>query len=98
MIERKTVSQCISSDYCKGWNDAVYEMMKQQESTKARGELTYGYIMNRLAEILPGYAKDCRPADGIANALIVWDGCDRVVILQYNRLLDCFFKIGERFE
>lgn len=23
MIERKTVSQCISSDYCEGWNDAV---------------------------------------------------------------------------
>ena len=26
MIERKTVSQCISSDYCKGWNDAVDAM------------------------------------------------------------------------
>lgn len=23
MIEKKTVSQCISSDYCKGWNDAT---------------------------------------------------------------------------
>lgn len=23
MIDIKTVSQCISSDYCKGWNDAV---------------------------------------------------------------------------
>lgn len=23
MIERKTVSQCISSDYCRGWCDAV---------------------------------------------------------------------------
>lgn len=23
MINIKTVSQCISSDYCKGWNDAV---------------------------------------------------------------------------
>lgn len=23
MIEKKTVSQCISSDYCRGWNDAV---------------------------------------------------------------------------
>ena len=28
MIERKTVSQCISSDYCKGWNDAVDKMPK----------------------------------------------------------------------
>lgn len=23
MGERKTVSQCLTSDYCKGWNDAV---------------------------------------------------------------------------
>lgn len=26
MLERKTVSQCISSDYCAGWNDAVDAM------------------------------------------------------------------------
>ena len=26
MIERRYVSQCISSDYCKGWNDAVDAM------------------------------------------------------------------------
>lgn len=28
MIERKTVSQCVSADYCKGWNDAVDNMPK----------------------------------------------------------------------
>ena len=28
MLERKTVSQCVSSDYCKGWNDAVDAMPK----------------------------------------------------------------------
>lgn len=28
MIERKTVSQCESEDYCKGWNDAVDAMPK----------------------------------------------------------------------
>lgn len=28
MIERKTVSQCVSEDYCKGWNDAVDAMPK----------------------------------------------------------------------
>ena len=28
MLERKTVSQCISSDYCAGWNDAVDAMPK----------------------------------------------------------------------
>ena len=26
MLEKKTVSQCINSDYCRGWNDAVDEM------------------------------------------------------------------------
>ena len=26
MLDKKTVSQCISSDYCRGWNDAVDEM------------------------------------------------------------------------
>lgn len=28
MIGRKTVSQCVSEDYCKGWNDAVDKMPK----------------------------------------------------------------------
>ena len=26
MLEKKVVSQCISSDYCQGWNDAVDAM------------------------------------------------------------------------
>lgn len=29
MIERKTVSQCILADYCRGWNDAV-DMMNDK--------------------------------------------------------------------
>ena len=28
MLERKTVSQCPTSDYCKGWNDAVDALPK----------------------------------------------------------------------
>ncbi len=28
MLEYKTVSMCGSSDYCRGWNDAVAEMPK----------------------------------------------------------------------
>lgn len=28
MIEKKTVSQCITSDYCKGWNDAVDSIVR----------------------------------------------------------------------
>lgn len=31
MIEIKTVSQCISSDYCKGWNDAVKSIGEVQK-------------------------------------------------------------------
>ena len=23
MLDKKTVSQCVSADYCRGWNDAV---------------------------------------------------------------------------
>ena len=26
MLEKKVVSQCISADYCRGWNDAVDKM------------------------------------------------------------------------
>ena len=26
MLDKKTVSQCISADYCRGWNDAVDAM------------------------------------------------------------------------
>ena len=28
MLERKYVSQCVSSDYCKGWNDAVDSIVR----------------------------------------------------------------------
>ena len=42
MIERKTVSQCTSSDYCKGWNDAVDAMpgwISVKEQTPQIGDL-----------------------------------------------------------
>ena len=28
MIEKRTVSQCISADYCRGYNDAVDEILR----------------------------------------------------------------------
>lgn len=31
MPEYKTVSMCISSDYCRGWNDAVKECKELKE-------------------------------------------------------------------
>lgn len=34
MLKNKTVSQCISSDYCKGWNDAVNAMPKWIHAAK----------------------------------------------------------------
>lgn len=34
MVERKTVSQCISSDYCKGWNDAVNSVVRCKDCYK----------------------------------------------------------------
>lgn len=29
MIQRKTMSQCISSDYCRGYNDAINDVQTQ---------------------------------------------------------------------
>lgn len=34
MMEYKTTSQCISSDYCKGWNDAVKKAEKENKELK----------------------------------------------------------------
>ena len=60
MLDKKTVSQCISSDYCRGWNDAVDEMPHwiSVEERLPEGEViaanfapgTYGY-----KEYLLGY-------------------------------------------
>lgn len=30
MVKRKVMSQCISKDYCQGWNDAVSEMEEKK--------------------------------------------------------------------
>ena len=51
MLDKKTVSQCISSDYCRGWNDAVDEMprwISVEEKLPPLGEMLYcthgGYV------------------------------------------------------
>lgn len=47
MLEKRTVSQCISSDYCKGWNDAVDEMPKWIRTAKElphKNELVLAYV------------------------------------------------------
>lgn len=33
-IEKRTVSQCSSSDYCRGWNDAVDKINQQRDSMR----------------------------------------------------------------
>ena len=38
MLEYKTVSMCGSSDYCRGWNDAVKEMPKWIRLSERRPE------------------------------------------------------------
>ena len=50
MLEYKTVSMCVSSDYCRGWNDAVAEMPKWisvKERMPAKGEKVLLYIPER---------------------------------------------------
>ena len=37
-IERKYVSQCVSSDYCKGWNDAVDSIVFCKDCTAFMAE------------------------------------------------------------
>lgn len=41
MPKYKTVSMCISSDYCKGWNDCVKEYKKlEKQLEKAKIDIT----------------------------------------------------------
>lgn len=49
MIERKVMSQCISSDYCKGWNDAVNEVEKQDvfQNTEKLAETAIRIILEK---------------------------------------------------
>ena len=46
---KRTVSQCISSDYCKGWNDAIDELSKivDDEVILALKAVVYGCNTNR---------------------------------------------------
>ena len=39
MLERRYVSECVSSDYCKGWNDAVDSIVRCKDCK----HLKYGY-------------------------------------------------------
>ena len=41
MLDKKTASQCISSDYRRGWNDAVDAIPPLDQ----RGEETAGFVL-----------------------------------------------------
>lgn len=45
MLERKTVSQCPTSDYCRGWNDAVDAIPKWISVEKAMPDLCIKVIV-----------------------------------------------------
>lgn len=50
MLEYKTMSMCVGSDYCRGWNDAVAEMPKWisvKERMPPKGEKVLLYIPER---------------------------------------------------
>jgi hypothetical protein len=48
-VEKRTVSQCISSDYCRGWNDAIDELMKivDEKTILALKAVVYGCNTNK---------------------------------------------------
>lgn len=59
MLEYKTMSTCASSDYCRGWNDAVKEMPKWisvKERMPEKSMLVLGVVCGHVGEL--AYIKD----------------------------------------
>lgn len=56
MLEKKTVSQCISSDYCKGWNDAIEEI--QDDLLERIQQLEAGIEEWEMVAASPGAVED----------------------------------------
>ena len=59
MLEYKTVSMCASSDYCRGWNDAVKEMprwISVKERMPEKSMLVLGVVHGHVGEL--AYIKD----------------------------------------
>ena len=60
MIEKKSVSQCISADYCRGYNDAVDEIVRCKDCLYARKSYNFkgiGVLLCRRDE-QPRYSDD----------------------------------------
>ena len=45
MLDKKTVSQCISADYCRGWNDAVDAMPRWISVEERLPEVNTGVLV-----------------------------------------------------
>ena len=61
MLDKKTVSQCISSDYCRGWNDAVDEMprwISVEERLPEKGVFVVVYYGNFIGNLMDVYMWD----------------------------------------
>lgn len=57
MLEKKTVSQCVSSDYCRGWNDAVdaiprWISVEAEQKPKHHEEVLCRYVFDGDSECL----------------------------------------------
>lgn len=61
MLEKKVVSQCISSDYCRGWNDAVDAMprwISVEERLPEKGVFVVVYYGNFIGNLMDVYMWD----------------------------------------
>lgn len=67
MLERMYVSQCISSDYCKGWNDAISDIVRCKECKHwTHVEAGMGDCTNRRFH-LDGHADPTMKADDFCS-------------------------------
>ena len=81
MLERKTVSMCVNSDYCKGWNDAVAEMprwISVKERMPEKSMLVLGVVHGHVGEL--AYINDRNvferrehPIEGVTHWMLLPD-------------------------
>ena len=61
MLDKKTVSQCVSADYCRGWNDAVDAMprwISVEERLPEKGVFVVVYYGNFIGNLMDVYMWD----------------------------------------
>lgn len=63
MISKKVMSQCLTVEYCKGWNDAVDEI--KQDLVASHGVGTCKYCANKKRAIVNKKGFLICPASGM---------------------------------